>query len=330
MAGTRVTVREAPSVDGAGPWASSAAALGMPRGAPWPSHLFVDERGRVRVDNRPMPPSAAVAFREYGVRAAGAVLELTTEFHGTSPVPRGGRSQIVGFSKRSRRALFKFCAALPWEVLGASYFVTLTYPGEFPSDGRVVKRDLDTFRKALDRKCGGRARAVWKLEFQGRGAPHFHLALAYGGDVADLRTWVSRRWFEIVGSGDERHLRAGTQVQELRGNPAAYFAGYTAGCKHKSSKEYQNRVPEGFGNVGRFWGAWNIRPEWRVMRVSRDEWVQLRRLVDRFAESAELGMRPRTGRIQSRWWHLRDRSALLLVARLSAPGGGVMPRPLLT
>jgi hypothetical protein len=44
--------------------------------------------------------------------------------------------------------------------------------------------------------------AIWKLEPQKRGAPHFHL-LVWG--IAFLHYQrLARRWFEIVGSNDPR------------------------------------------------------------------------------------------------------------------------------
>jgi hypothetical protein len=60
---------------------------------------------------------------------------------------------------------------------------------------------------------------------------------------------ASRRWFEIVGSHDEKHLRAGVCWERLEDEDAAlkYAAKHAAKCKQKL-------VPEKFLNVGRFWG----------------------------------------------------------------------------
>ena len=33
----------------------------------------------------------------------------------------------------------------------------------------------------------------------------------------DLRAWLSLAWYECVGSGDVKHLAAGTQVQAAKG-----------------------------------------------------------------------------------------------------------------
>jgi hypothetical protein len=120
--------------------------------------------------------------------------------------------------------------------------LTLTYPEEFPTDGRVVKRHWITFRKWLMRRG---LSGLWFLEFQERGAPHFHVFL--NGRVPAEE--VSKHWFKVVGSGDIKHLYAGTKVELLREQhaAAAYAVKYAV-------KAEQKGVPEGFEAVGRFWG----------------------------------------------------------------------------
>lgn len=128
---------------------------------------------------------------------------------------------------------------------GATHIVTLTYPAQFPTDGKVVKYHLVLLKKWLQYTYG--VSAAWFLEFQERGAPHYHLI----ADKAIDKAALSQRWYEIVGSGDEKHLRAGTQVAVIR-KPhaiAAYVAKYAA-------KGEQKQVPADYQNVGRFWGGW--------------------------------------------------------------------------
>ena len=142
-------------------------------------------------------------------------------------------------------------AKLRREELGRAVFVTLTYPEEFPApdDHAVYKNHLRVFNQALHRKFG--ASGFWKLEFQQRGAAHFHL-LVFGladQDLVELRQWVARKWFETVRSGDEKHLRAGTQVDVPRsiGGAISYLVKYL-------SKSDQTR-PGNF--TGRYWGRFN-------------------------------------------------------------------------
>ena len=156
---------------------------------------------------------------------------------------RGGgkRGRIVGFSAASARRLL-FCAR---NFPGLSVMLTLTYPGDFPLDGRTVKNHWRRMRQWFSRR--GNASGLWFLEFQARGAPHFHVFMPSEVPKND----VAAAWYEIVGSGDIRHLWAGTRTEALRNPQAAgaYAAKY-------ASKTVQKDVPEGFLDVGRFWGTW--------------------------------------------------------------------------
>jgi hypothetical protein len=131
---------------------------------------------------------------------------------------------------------------------------TLTYPGEFPMDGRTVKRHLDCFVKRAFRYWvdGSEPKSCfWFLEFQQRGAPHFHLFINFHIPVELVAQW----WYEIVGSEDERHLLAGTRIEALRSGrygTVSYATKYAA-------KIEQKLVPPNFVNVGRFWGVYGDR-----------------------------------------------------------------------
>lgn len=175
------------------------------------------------------------------------------------------RGEIIEFSRESRRRLA--LVAGNCDVLFRS-LVTLTYPREFPADGLLVKAHWAAIRSALMRWTD-RASYLWFLEFQKRGAPHIHVFLSAempaplsemsrrGGRVRKSclthwpwQDWLSRRWFEIVGSGDEKHLRAGAAWEVIEKPDGA--ARYVSKEAHKC---FQKIVPQGFRNVGRFWGC---------------------------------------------------------------------------
>lgn len=154
----------------------------------------------------------------------------------------GINTGIKELSDASLRRMKLHCRNMPH----ASYIITLTYPKEFPSDGKRVKRHLEAMREWF-RRAG--VSVFWFLEFQERGAPHYHLFTDNPVDAKEL----SKKWYQVVGSGDEKHLRAGTQIQRIR-KPhaiAAYAAKY-------ATKAEQKTVPEGYSNVGRFWGGFGI------------------------------------------------------------------------
>lgn len=157
------------------------------------------------------------------------------------------RSVVSQFSRKSRNRLSFVArnAATPLPV-----FITLTYPSEYPSDGSTVKRHLNAFLQFVRRR---NLSFLWFLEFQRRGAPHFHIAVS--GYVSAQS--VALAWFRIVGSGDPAHFRAGTRCEHFR-DPR----GFAAYATKYALKFEQKTVPAGYENVGRFWGASrSVNPE---------------------------------------------------------------------
>jgi len=61
---------------------------------------------------------------------------------------------------------------------------------------------------------------------------------------------VAERWYEIVGSGDKKHLSAGTGIEAIKSTERLYHYLYNYVAKSK-----QKVAPEGFEDVGRFWGS---------------------------------------------------------------------------
>lgn len=148
------------------------------------------------------------------------------------------RGRIVGLSEASARRLV-FTAR---NVVGFRNMLTLTYPAEFPTDGKLVKKHWSVMRKWLIRR---NISGLWWLEFQERGAPHLHVYITGKVNKDEVRA----HWYKVVGSGDERHAKAGTRIEAIR-KPhavAAYAAKY-------AGKQSQKDVPNGFANVGRLWG----------------------------------------------------------------------------
>lgn len=167
-------------------------------------------------------------------------------------------------------------------------FMTLTYPSEFPDCPETWKAHLEAFRTWMVRHHPG-ASAVWKLEPQKRMAPHFHL-LVWGVDFipADVLAAV---WYRIVGSGDPRHLLAGTEVRRV----------YSPnGVKAYAAKAYMGKEFDGFKGVGRFWGVMNKRclPMGRKESVSVDVYIAL--IVARTGRRwmAKRGYRVNTGSME--------------------------------
>jgi hypothetical protein len=150
--------------------------------------------------------------------------EIGTRRVGTPRRRRGGgiRGKVRGFSRVSRRNLLRRLAAINRTAFrafeGKVYFLTLTYPKQFPDDPEPCKRHLKAFLKRLERRYGTFA-AFWRLGIQKRGAWHFHLLLFAPPSFAtlpELRDSVASSWYEVCGKVGEGHLRAGTNVEALR------------------------------------------------------------------------------------------------------------------
>ncbi len=166
----------------------------------------------------------------------------------------GIRGKVQKFSKQSRLRLMKLVAAIRKDEL--PIFITLTYPSEWPSDPKEWKRHLKNFVERMGRAFDkNRLAILWKLEPQKRGAPHYHL-LIYGlAEVhkttgwGQLLWWVSRNWYEVVGSGDGKHLQAGTRVEKIRSRRGAMFyaSKYLSKVDHEKWEDL---------DVGRFWGVY--------------------------------------------------------------------------
>jgi len=162
--------------------------------------------------------------------------------------------------------------------------VTLTYPGQrwlstlvvsgsdedgyltsdLSSAGRESKRHLTTFRKRLERYAKSNNftfGCLWFLEFQRRGAPHYHLmffdVLLDDLQLSEFSAFVSLSWAEVVGHLEplefQKHLEHGSRVERMRVDHFGYAVKY-------GSKMTQKDIPLYFGRPGRLWGVWNFKP----------------------------------------------------------------------
>lgn len=246
------------------------------------------------LSNIPYSPVAAVQTLELHIRPASAKLRVRpartpgVEIGHTLTKRSAKRGRIREFSARSRLGLQLLAADLQSVVKKPDLMVTLTYPAEwrsvttdftchceaaegcsdvpcicdFSPSGKVAKRHLDVFQKRITRylKTLGVSGwgCLWFLEFQKRGAPHFHLLFFGFGfrlfNLSDFQKWLSSAWADIVSHADpaefQKHLNAGTKAEWCRKEHFGYALKYAAKLEQKS-------VPSEFADIGRFWGCWN-------------------------------------------------------------------------
>ena len=183
----------------------------------------------------------------------GSSVFRTSKALKATAVGGGKRSSIKGFSRNSRLRLMYLIGSIRRDA-ELPDFVTLTYPNEFPTVERA-KRDLKVFLQRFKRAYP-EAGAIWKLEPQQRGAPHYHL-MVWGCNTNDLQKWTVENWYEIAGQGDINHylFHAGalkgsrpcvSKVRSFRGvwSYAAKYLGKTF-----------NVAEWGQTWTGRFWGV---------------------------------------------------------------------------
>lgn len=222
-------------------------------------------------------PSAALAV-------GGAYLAL----HGCGPCVEhigGPRGRVCGYSRASRRRLLDLLNQLKRASVVGALFVTLTYPDLFDADPAVWHRDLKVMLQRLERRYPA-ACTVWRLELKrrqsgqnaGAWAPHFHLLVLNVPRVS--LEWLSRSWYDVVGSGDPRHLRAGTSAERARtfNAVAAYILKYCGKAQE-----------EGFdGWTGRVWGVSGRGQLPRLLEeiaLSWRQFYQLRRMLRAWVRS---------------------------------------------
>jgi hypothetical protein len=202
----------------------------------------------------------------------------------------GIRGKVRGFSRGSRRNLLRRLAAINRSAFrsfeGKVYFLTLTYPHEWPEDPDISKRHLKAFLKRLERRYGPFA-AFWRLGIQKRGAWHFHLLLFTPrsfGSVRDLRRFETSSWYEVCGKISEGHLRAGTNVEVVR-----RWRTVTSRAERYMAREEE--FPEGV-ETGRVWAVWNedlLPIRWETVQVSLQDAYRIRRIFRKLARIRSTG-----------------------------------------
>jgi hypothetical protein len=187
------------------------------------------------------------------VKAQGHLLTVTPENYMPKKDTGGSRRRVVAYSGKSRKRLLELFARLrdPGSR-GYRYrvsFLTLTTlkvhtPKEF-------KKKLFVLLKRFRRKYP-RLAAVWRLEFQKRGAPHVHLVL-YNAPWLD-KAWIQESWSSIVVES-----RPFTRIERVKSHRSllGYVSKYVAkdtGFNYEPKLTVQGEIDESRA-LGRCWGV---------------------------------------------------------------------------
>lgn len=160
------------------------------------------------------------------------------------------RGNVTEFSAKSRNRLRALFASMHRRA--EARFITLTYQ-ENQTDGNKAKKHLHAFFSALSRDYPSVC-AVWKLEFQARGAIHFHL-LAWGGWID--KDWLTATWDRIANPQSTGRPSASTSIEYVRdrGATGGYLLKYL--CKDVGGREADRalRSDSPTASIGRIWGV---------------------------------------------------------------------------
>lgn len=155
----------------------------------------------------------------------------------------GIRGEVSGFSPKSRKRLLELFATL--DLKKGCVFITLTYPAHYPNAKRA-KNDLRAFFERL-RRLQPQCAAIWRLEFQERGAPHFHL-LVFNLPFLPKEE-IQRWWSEIID-----YDRPFTRIELIRDSKKSI--GYVAKYVAKPTPEVNSGFNyETYLHAGRTWGC---------------------------------------------------------------------------
>lgn len=221
--------------------------------------------------------------RYFYIERQGNVIKIGSKgFLGSYGSGGNKRGMIKEFSKKSRKRMIEWIQRNKIDKdTYRLYCGTLTYEG-VPNNGKKVKEDLIKFWKLLKYHYPVRS-LIWVLEFQKRGSPHFHFILVVDRkivakgfrDIVYFRRGVAKIWNFVV-KGSEKHLKAGTQLDLVKGNIVGYFAKYM-------KKLEQKEVPDDYNDVGRFWGVLGRNNLYKVKKyitlITEELFYILRRTV---------------------------------------------------
>ncbi len=205
-------------------------------------------------------------------------MEVSAGSRDRGVVGGGRRGVIREFSRSSRRNLMRLLNSLDRGRVSLPLFITLTYPASWPESREERKGHFDAFQKRMERRLG-RFPAVWRLEFQKRGAPHYHLLVFLDVDPCELYSFVSRAWYEACGGICPEHLSAGTRVERVRSwDGVNWYAAKYLGKLETLSPAAQS--------PGRFWGVWRkglLPISYESTQLTLAGFFRLRRVLRRYA-----------------------------------------------
>jgi len=213
-----------------------------------------------------------VAVKNHG----NGVLEIKREcLLQSSPFGDNGRKGRK-IKMLTNKSLQKLIATVQATDIEFYTMLTLTYPKIFPNNGQEVKADLNGMLSYLRSKW--EFEYLWFIEFQKRGAPHFHILTDHRSITPSMRLGLAEVWVKKIINSD--WFIAQTVIESVNCDKCEYdvmtrhvknafavvlhrdtwqFVRDLDGAKKYvtkyASKPEQKEVPKNYRDVGRFWGC---------------------------------------------------------------------------
>jgi hypothetical protein len=167
------------------------------------------------------------------------------------PPNYGKRKAVSVFSHTSRMRLLRLFSRVNMHNYGQPFFVTLTYHHAYKREVRECASDLNCFLQNIRNRYPS-VGYIWRLEFQKRGAPHFHI-IFFPSKQWSVSTankfipFVSKTWHRVADPGSKMHRFYGCLVISMNDyrHAFAYMSKYVAKEAESEDRSY----------AGRRWGA---------------------------------------------------------------------------
>lgn len=187
------------------------------------------------------------------IEAQGHLLALTNK-SAYMKQPDVTRGKVAGFSPAARLRLIRRMARVN---ASEAIFLTLTFPERYP-DAPEAKDRLRAFWERCRRRWP-RVAAIWRMEAQRRGAPHFHILLF---NIPFMPIEKIRQWWEEINADLVAADPIQIDIKKLRNarRVMAYVSKYTAKLEEHQFRSYDAELFLDDGvylHAGRLWGVHN-------------------------------------------------------------------------
>lgn len=161
--------------------------------------------------------------------------------------PEREKQDIQYFSRHSRKRFLNLLAQINLREYKTILFVTTTFHNQLPKDYKELKNCLSKFLKRLKR-IDNNLSYIWRLEFQKRGAPHFHFFLLLRKNMikanrTNLIMKIKTHWNDLLKDRSALTWKHSVDIQNTdnKKNVFSYISKYTCKEDEIKNEKYSGR-----------------------------------------------------------------------------------------